>query len=503
MRHALGADHGRLARQLLTESVLLTLMAAVVGLGVGASGLQLLGMLGADELPRGGEIAMDGLVVTLTLGVAFIFGLALGLVPVLNMSMSNLHTVLRQETRSGTTGRGVQAFRTALVVAQISIAFVLLIGAMLLLVSFQRILAIDLGFRADHLLTAQVSLPAARYPDAEARSAFADRALEQIRRLPGVIDAALTSSIPFGNSHNNSVVQAVGYEPPPGESLLAPSRVVVDGEYFDTMGIPLLEGRSFDTQDTDESRPVVIIDEKLARRFWPGRSALGGEMHTDVEVTDDTTSYTVVGVVAEHTLYGLVDVPEQIGAYFLAHAQQPLRSPTFAIRTKGDPHGIANAVRAEVATLDAELPLFFVRTMEERIAERLTPRRTPMLLALSFALIALFLSAIGIYGVLAYRVTQRTREFGIRMALGSSAEQLFRLVLSEGATVLDIGLALGVGGAYLLRNAVASQLYAVRAMDPLVVVAVIALLSLVALAACALPARRATQVDPVSALNYE
>ena len=503
MRHALGAGRGRLARQLLTESVLLTLVGGALGLVVGAGGLQLLGVLGADELPRGGEIAMDGLVATLTLVAAAVFGLLLGLVPVVSLAATNLQTLLRRESRGGTTGRGVKVFRHLLVVSQIAIAFVLLIGATLMLVSFQRILAIDTGFRTDHMLTAQVSLPRARYAESDDRLAFSRRALDTIQNLPGVLDVGLTSSVPFGISQNNSVIGAVGYDPQPGESLISPSSITVDSHYLQTLGIPLREGRYFDDRDTPESMRAIIIDETLANRFWPEGGAVGGQMYQDVEMDDDTTLLTVVGVVAEHTLAGLVDVPEQIGAYFFPDTQRPLRSPTFAIRTEGDPHALVNSVRAAVATIDPELPLFFVQTMEERIGERLTSRRTPMLLALGFAAVAVFLSAIGIYGVLAYRVTQRTREFGIRMALGSSTSGLFRLVLSEGAVVLVLGLALGVAGAFVVRDVVASQLYGTEPTDPLVMLGVVGLLSLVALAASVIPARRATEVDPVIALNYE
>ena len=249
--------------------------------------------------------------------------------------------------------------------------------------------------------------------------------------------------------------------------------------------------------------PAIIIDERLARKFWPDRSALGGQLYNDVELSDETTRFTVVGVVAEHALRGVVDMPDQVGAYFFPAAQRSIRSPTFVIRTDGDPRAVINAVRAEIAALDPELPLFFVQTMDERMAEGLMPRRTPMFLALGFAVIALFLSAIGVYGVLAYHVTQRTREFGIRMALGSSTRQLFRLVLSEGATMVVVGVGLGLVGAVLVRSAVANQLYDVSALDPLVIGSVVTLLGLVALGACALPARRATQVDPMSALNYE
>jgi predicted permease len=503
MRHALGAGRWRLARQLLTESLLLSVVGGLIGLAVGSWGLGLLDTLGTSELPRGGEIALDGVVVALTLGLAGLIGLGLALVPIASLATTDLHATLRQEGRSGTSGRKTQTFRNALVVAQISIAFVLLIGATLLLASFQRILAIDTGFRTDHLMTASVSLPPARYTDADSRLAFAQRALERLRGLPGVVEASLTSSIPFGVSFSNSVIRAVGYVPQPGESLIAPSRVVVDQRYFDTVGVGLLDGRFFDARDTTDAARSVIIDERLATKFWPGRSPLGQQMHGDVEITDDTTFYTVVGVVAAHTLYGLVDVPEPIGAYFYPHTQQPLRSPTFAVRTEGEPHSVVSAMRGAVAAIDPELPLFFVQSMEERIAERLTPRRTPMVLALGFAALALLLSGLGIYGVLAYRVTQRTREFGIRIALGSTSRQVFRIVLSEGLAVLAVGLGLGVAGAFLLRRLLASQLYGVRPTDPLVFLTVIVVLGVIALLACVVPARRATLVDPVSALTYE
>jgi len=469
----------------------------------GAAVLEIVRAAGAGELPRGGEIAIDGVVVAVTLGVALVFGLALGLVPVAGLAAASLQSVLRQETRGGTGGRGVQMFRNGLVVGQIGLACVLLSSALLLLASFQRILQIDTGFRTDNLLTAQVALPEARYPSGDDRRAFAERILQRIRAIPGVTAAGITSSIPFGDDRNNSVIRAVGYEERPGESLVSPSLITIDGGYLDTLGVPLVEGRFFDERDTADAMRAIIIDERLARRFWPDRSALGGRMYGDIELRDDTVVFTVVGVVAEHTLYGLVDQPEQVGAYFFPHTQLPLARPTFAIRTAGDPRSLVSAVRATVAGVDAELPLFFVQTMDELVGARLTSRRTPMLLALGFAGAALFLSALGIYGVLAYRVAQRRREFGVRLALGSSAAGLFRLVLSEGALLVGVGLALGVAGTLAARRALAAQLYGIEAGDPLVAAAVVAVLTVVALAACALPARRATRVDPVRALSAD
>ena len=503
MRHALGAVHGRLVRQLLTESCLLGLAGGILGLGVGAAFLDLVGALGGSELPRGGEIAIDGIVVAATLGAALVFGLALGLVPVAGLAASNLQAVLRQETRGGTGGRGVQLFRNGLVVGQIALACVLLSSALLLLASFQRILGIDPGFRTANLLTAQVALPEARYPSGDDRRAFAERILPRIRSLPGVAAAGITSSIPFGDDRNNTVIRAVGYEERPGESLVSPSLITIDGDYLDALGVPLVEGRYFDDRDTADAMRAIVIDERLARRFWPDGSALGGRMYSDIELRDDTEVYTVVGVVAEHTLYGLVDQPEQVGAYFFPHTQRPLAMPTFAIRTEGDPRALVGAVRAAVTAADPELPLFFVQTMEELIGARLTSRRTPMMLALGFAGAALLLSALGIYGVLAYRVAQRRREFGVRLALGSSAAGLFRLVLSEGALLVGVGLTLGIAGTLAARSALAAQLYGIEAGDPAVAAAVVAVLTVVALAACALPARRATRVDPVRVLSSD
>ena len=503
LRQALGAGHRRLARQLLTESLLLTSVAGAMGLAVGWWGLGLLGPLGASELPRGSEIAMDGVVVAFTLGAVAIIGLLIGLVPTISLGSANLNAALRQEGRGGTSGRRTQLFRNALAVAQVSIAFVLLIGAVLLLVSFQRILGVDTGFETSRLLTVRATLPSARYPEAADRLSFSQRTVERLRTIPGVDGVGMGSHVPFGRFWNTSVVQAEAYVPQPGESILAPIRAVVDVEYLQILGVPLVEGRFFEARDTEESLPVVILDDRLARRFWPDGSALGRRVYTDVEIEDDTTFYTVVGVVREHTLFGVVDVPDQIGAYFFPNAQQPVSSPSFAIRTAGDPQDVVSAVRAAVVAIDPELPLYFVETMDERIAEQLTPRRTPMLLALGFAGLALFLSAIGIYGVLAYRVTQRTREFGIRLALGSTSRQVFGLVLSEGVVVLGVGLGLGVIGAFALRNAVASQLYDVDAMDPFVVATVVVVLGMIALAACLVPARRATRVDPVSSLAAE
>lgn len=503
IRHALGAARPALARQLVTESVLLTLAGSLLGLGAGAFGLRWIGAFGAYELPRGGEIALDGFVVGATVVAALALGALLGLVSVAGLGAKTLDSALRSESRGGTAGRAAERFRTALVVVQVSVAFVVVAGAVLMQSSYQRITSVDPGFRAEGLLTGRVALPASRYPESADRLAFAERALTALRALPGVDEVGLSSWIPFTDRQSNSVIRAVGYEERPGESLVSPSMFLTDDRYLAAMEIPLVAGRYFDSRDTADSLPAIIIDETLASRFWPGRSAVGGEMYDDVELTENTRRLRVVGVVRDHRRWGPAIAIESVGAYFLPHVQRPVRSPTFVIRGSGDPAGFAGALRAAVREIDPELPVFAVATMEEAMAEHFAPQRTPVVLALAFAGLALFLSALGSYGVLAWRVGKRTREFGIRLALGSSAASLFRLVLRDGAAVVAAGLALGLVGAFLFRGVVASQLYGVGPTDPVALLAAAVLLVAVAGTACALPARRAARLNPVTALNRE
>ena len=504
MRQALGAGRWRLARQLVTEGLLLSALGGVAGLFVGGGVLVLFAGLGVDQLPRGSEIGLDVTVVAITLAATLVIGLFLGLFPVASRRGLDLHSTLRQEGRGGTSGRATQRVRNALVAAQVAIAVVLLTGAFLLVVSFQGLLAIDPGFRTDRLMTASVGLPAHRYPGPEERLAFAQRSLARFSSLPGVVGAGVTNGLPFYGCCGTQPVHPTGYERRPGEAMGAPFQAIVDASYFETLEIPLLEGRFFDQRDTKESRPVVIIDDRLARRFWPNESPLEKTLHIGpYEITDDTVVLTIVGVVAEHTMRNLGEAADQMGACFRSSIQVPPAFLSFAVRTEIEPDVIVGALRAELAALDPELPLLDPATMDERIRRTTTSRRIPMVLATVFALMALFLAAIGIYGMMAYRVTQRTKEFGIRIALGSTKRQLFVLILREGLVVLAWGLGLGVGASFLLRNVIASQLHGVEPTNPVVLVSVVMVLVVVALLACAVPARRATRVDPSLTLNYD
>jgi predicted permease len=505
-RLALGASRWRVARQLVAESVLLTMLSAGLGLLVGYAALQLLGTLDIQELPRGEEIRLDGVVVANTLGIAAVIGLVLGLIPVANVLPANLTMVLREEGRTGTSARGARTLRRTLVVAQVAFAFVLLIGAGLLFASFRQVLAVDPGFHPDGVLTASISLPRSRYADEKAVIGFTDEILRRLRALPGVTAAGATTTIPFGGNNSDSVILAEGYQLKPGESVISPNLVIVTPGYLTAMGATLVSGRLIDERDGPQAQPVVMVDEKLARRFWPGQNPLGKRMYapSDINnllaVTDKTVFLTVVGVVRDMKLHTLTEAKAAVGAYLYPLAQNVSWGATYAIRTSGDPTAVANSVRGAFAQLDRELPVFDVQTMEDRMEKSLVSRRSPVMLSLSFGAVALFLSAIGIYGVLAYLVTQRTKEIGIRIALGSSAGAIFVLVLREGLILIAGGFALGAAGAFAVRKSLESQLFGVRATDPIVLLTVTGTLALVAVIACALPARRATRIDPIVAL---
>ena len=506
-RHALGAGLSRLTRQLLTETILLTLVGGAAGAAIGTWGVDALAAIGLDRLPRGTEVRVDGTVLAFTMALALSVGVLVGLVPLVNLRHINLSQAFREEGRTGTSGRTARTTRRTLVAAQVAVAFMLLIGAGLLLASFQRVLAIDTGFESANLLTARVAPPAARYQDDAALRTFSARLLERVRAVPGVRSAGLTSNIPFGGDFSDSVILAEGYQMAPGESLISPYRIVATPGYFETMGIPVRRGRGFSESDTPDSPRVVIVDERLARRFWRDQDPVGRRMFKPNTPEDFTKPgpnarwYTVVGVVSEVRMSGLIETEDRPGAYYFPASQDPSRFLTLTIRTAGEPLAIVPAIRRELAAIDRELPLYGVMTMQQRVSESLIDRRTPMILAAAFAGLALFLAAVGIYGVLAYQVSQRTKEIGIRMALGSDAGSIFRLMISEGLVLLAAGLAAGLAGAFLIRHALQSQLYGIGAMDPLILTIVSMLLALVTLIACTVPARRAARIDPMIALT--
>jgi putative ABC transport system permease protein len=359
------------------------------------------------------------------------------------------------------------------------------------------------------VLTAYVRLPASRYAGDKELRGFTDDALRRIRGLAGVTAAGATDSVPMTDDRSDSVILAEGYQMKPGESVISPTRVTTAPGYFESMKIPLVHGRYFEDRDSADAPRVVIVDTRLAKRFWPGQNPVGRRMYQpqsakDVLGTNDQTHFlTVVGVVGEVKTDGLVSPRTPVGAYYLAMAQDTSRYMAFTVRSAGDPRALAAPLRAAINALDPELPVFSVRTMEQVTDESLVTRRWPMLLSMGFGVVALLLSALGIYGVLAYLVTQRTKEIGIRMAIGGTPRTIFDLVLKEGLVLLGVGFVVGGVGLFWLSRALSSQLYGVRPSDPTVIALAGLALGVIALVACAIPARRATRINPVVALNNE
>ncbi|HEY7500626.1 MAG TPA: ABC transporter permease [Vicinamibacterales bacterium] len=510
-RHALGAARKRVVRQLVTETTVLTLVGGLLGLALGFWSLGALTSLGLSDIPRAHEIRMDAIVVVFILGLGIALGVVVGGVPAMHVAGMNLGVVLREDGRTSTGGRRAQLVRGALVVAQVALAFVLLIGAGLLLASFRHLLAVDPGFNAQHVLTGRVSLLPAAYPDDPARRQYMARALERIRALPGVEAAGATSFLPFSFDNDSSVIIPEGRVMAPGESVVSPSQLFITPGYLEALRVPLLRGRFFADSDTEKAPGAVIIDDRLAQRFWPNADPIGRRMYLPSTPDDvakpgpGVTWLTVVGIVRTVKLRGLVEGEDaRVGAYYVPYSLNPSRGIGFAIRWKAqgdDSAAIKSAVERALAALDPNVQLFDSLVMSDRIERSLDPRRAPMILSVGFGGVALLLASLGIYGVLAYQVSQRTREIGIRIALGSDTREILRLVMREAAVLVLVGLACGLGGAVALQGAIASQLYGISALDPLVILGATLVLAAAALFACVGPARRAARVDPAIALQ--
>ncbi|HEV3199554.1 MAG TPA: ABC transporter permease [Bryobacteraceae bacterium] len=508
-RLALGAGAGRLMGQLVTESILVALAGGALGAALGTGLLRALAHSGIETLPRAGEVRVDGMVVLAMLIAAALVGIVIGLIPSVQVIRSRVNEVLREESRSGTGGKRARRVRQVLVVAQVGLAFVLLAGAGLVLASFRQLLHVDPGFDVKGVVTASTSVPQSLYPKETDASALMDRALAAIRALPGVAAAGATTTIPWGGNHNDSVILAEGYSMKPGESLISPEQVTVTPGYFEAMHIGMAAGRPFDERDRESAPGAIIVDERLAHHFWPDRNPIGRRMYLPQDIhnllkTDEHTHWmTVVGVIHSVHTANVEGNGSPVGAYYLPYAQNIQRGYALAVKASGDTGPILRAMRARFAAIAPNLALFDVHTMEERGDLALASRRASLTLAMFFGCLALFLSGVGIYGVLAYLVTQRQREIGIRAALGCTAGGVVKLVVREALSLLGAGLFLGVAGSVALRSVVAGQLYGVKPLDPVVMLSVVVTLAVVGLTACVLPARRAAGVDPVTVLRAE
>jgi len=508
-RIALGAGRMQLMRQLILENLGLAFFGGVIGVALGAGLLRTLSVIGLEHFPRAREVHMDVTVVLISLVLALAAGLFVGLFPLASVSKIGINDALHEDTRTGTTGKKTRSMRQVLVAAQIGFAFALLVGAALFLASFRLLLQVDPGFKPDGVVTASVAMPRVKYANAEAWRNFMNRALPTVRAIPGVSLAGATEAIPLGNDHNDSVILAEDYQMKPGESLVSPLSMSVTPGYFEAMGIWIVKGRSFNDHDSENAPHVVIVDQRLAQHFWPNRDPVGRRMYEPgngkdlMKIDEHTVWLTVVGVARTLRYENLDDSGATVGAYYFPNSQRPASRFTVALKTAGDQDSALRALRAEIFRLDSDLAVFDVHSMAERIDLSLASRRTSMLLANAFGGVALFLATLGIYGVLAYLVAQRTREIGVRVALGSTRVGILRLVLREGLELVVVGLVFGIVGAASLQRVVATEIYGVRPLDPFVLASVMMLLAIVTLAACVVPARRAMRVEPTVALRYE
>ena len=512
VRQALGAGRGRLVRQLLTESLALALAGGLAGLALAAWGVEALVRLAPANLPRIAEVRVDLPVLLFTLGAALVTGLLFGLVPALQTAGSEMFATLKDSARGSTGGRGKRV-RSVLVVAEFALALVLLTGAALLLRTLVRLHRVDPGFRPQNLVTASIWLPQPNVPESgryfqnAAQVVLYRRILERVRQIPGVEAADAATRVPFGGFPFTIPFTIDGRDPERGGLGAAEFSSATVG-YFGTMGIPLRSGRAFDGHDLEGAAPVAVVSESLAKRFFPGESALGHRIALGRLDARGRTPRNGLGVWME--IVGVVgDVKsaaldlEERPAIYRPLEQAANLSLTLVVRTRLGAGPVAAAIEREMHGIDAELPLYAARTMNEAMARTLAQRGFAMRLLGLFAAAALLLSAVGISGVIAYSVSQRTQEIGIRMALGARPRDVRRMLLGEGAKLAGLGVAIGLAGAFLLTRLMASLLYGVGPRDPLTFLLVPGVLAAVALAATDLPARRASRVDPSRALRGE
>ena len=499
VRVAIGAGRARIVRQLLTESVLLASMGGAAGLLLALWATDLLVSLSPRELADLQQVKISVPVLGFTLAVSLLTGVIFGMAPAFEATRLKLQESLKEGSQNIGGGTRSHRLRSAFVVTEIALALVLLVGAGLLVRSFNRLQSVDPGFNAKNVLTMRISLPGRKYDTDRKRIDFFRQAVEQIKALPGVEAAGATNYLPFAGPHSGTLVEIEGRPKlPPGQEL-GTGACVTDANYFGAMQIPLKSGRLFTEQEATEMKHVVVINEAFARKNFPGEDPLGKRVI--IYMKEDNVPTEIIGIVGDHKHMGLDSEIEPMS--YWPHPEQAFPFMTFVIRTQGDPANIAPAARNVIQTLDAEQPLADVRTLESLLADSVARARFNTLLLTVFAVVALVLAAVGIYGVMSYSVTQRTHEIGIRMALGAQTSDVLALVVKQGMTLAIVGVGVGMAASFALTRIMASLLYGVSATDTLTFSLIPIVLGSVALLACYIPARRATRVDPMIALRYE
>ncbi len=503
VRAAVGARRWQLIRQLLIESIVLALAGGVLGLLIATWSTRVIGSLAPEGFATSvydlNNIPLDWRVFAFTLALSVVTGIVFGLAPALTASKPDLIQALRNSRSAGLMSFGLRSFRGWLVVAELALAMVLLLAAGLLVRSFNKLTAVDLGFDRDNVLTAQISLPRSKYKKPEQTLAFQQQLLHEIQRLPGVQSAGAINHTPL-TGFNLIVYTAVEGNPPPGRNEPAIGVGAVSPEYFQTMRSPLLSGRHVDDRDGPQSQKVAVVNQAFAQRFFPKGDVLGKRVGFGCEEKEGLCR-NIVGVVGNIRQESLT---QNVAAeLYLPSAQLPVNSVTVFVRTAGDPLSYVSAVRSAVLTIDPNQPIYNVKTLAQRVSDATAVSRSLTVLFSAFALLALVLGSVGIYGIVSYAVTQRTQEIGVRIALGARARDILQMVLKHGAVLVVTGVAIGLAGAFVLTRFLATLLFGVTPTDTLTFVVVSLLFFLIAMFASLIPARRATKVDPLKALRYE
>ncbi|HSE22488.1 MAG TPA: ABC transporter permease [Pyrinomonadaceae bacterium] len=498
IRVALGAGRWRLVQQFLSEGLLLSIVGGALGVGLAWLGMDLLGKIAFPFLPRSQEIGIDSRVLLFTLSISILTSIIFGLVPALQAGRTDIQDVLKEGGNTISAGLAAGWLRQALVVVEISAAFVLLIGAGLMIRSVMQMKQVEPGFKAENLLTAKLSLPRERYADADSTIRFYNQLLDRVEALPGVEAAAVISHLPVEEQGYNGNVAVEGKTYPPNESPLVEYRMV-SSDYLKAANIPLLRGRFFTDQDRANSAPVVVINDSMAKKIWPGEDPLGKRVGDEVKAT-------VIGVVGDVKNYGLLKKPvaEMYAPYTMKDFwPDMLWNMRIMVRSNADDTNLAAAVRREVQAVDPAQPLYEVQSMTIVLENTVRDKSLNMTLLAVFAGISLLLAVIGVYGVMSYSVAQHTREIGIRMALGARPALILKLILGRGLFLIVIGVVIGLIASFGLTRFMSTMLFGVTATDPLTFVVIVLVLALVALLACLVPAQRAMRVNPIVVLRYE
>jgi putative ABC transport system permease protein len=500
IRTALGASRSRIIRQLLTESMLLSIGGGAIGTLLSFWGIDLLLSLSPKNIPRLDQINIDANVLCFTLLISIVTGCLFGLAPALQASRLNLNESLKEEARNSTAGLRRNRVRALLVVSEVALSLVLLLGAGLMIRSFTRLLTVDAGFNPKNVLTLNLSLPTSKYPERSQQAAFFQQVIERLEALPGVQSVGAVSALPLSGAEEASSFMVEGGPAIDSSEMPMADRRRASADYFRAMGIHLVKGRYFTEADNQTATPVALISESFARRFFPDEDPVGKRIKNGGS-TSTRPWLSIVGVVKDVKHVALeAEARPQV---YMPYLQNTWTSMTLVMRSPSDPVALARAARSAVWEVDKEQPVSDVKSMEQYLSASISERRFSLILLGIFAAVALLLAAVGIYGVMSYSVNQRTHEIGIRMALGASRSDVLRLVVRQAMIPTLAGVVAGLGAALALTRLMSSLLYGVSATDPVTFAVIPLILLAVALAACAVPARRATKVDPCVALRHE